>query len=176
MKTTITREEFDSLYRNYRNMIRGVAYEYEKDTSRVSDLMHDIFLAAWESRDTFKGESQAQTWLYAIARNVCANYVRDNIDRAPALVPESCLDPEYDEEGGVESWLEQHYIDVEDPEAILLAEENWLRGMDDLTPTEQRVYSLMWEQDLSAEESAQVLNVSRSTIDVHVHNIRGKLS
>lgn len=178
MKTpTITRKEFDKLYRRYRNMVRGVIYEYEKDTSVVSDLMHDVFLRAWERRDQYDPDkAQAQTWLHTIAQSVAANHVRDKTERSPEILSEWELGEEYAHVDYGESWLEQNYVDADDPEAMLIAEEEFLLAMQDLTPTEEVVYSLMWDEGLSADEVAERLKIARATVDVHVFNIRGKLS
>lgn len=42
----------------------------------VEDLMQDTYLRALRSVSTFRGESTVRSWLYAIARNTCADHVR----------------------------------------------------------------------------------------------------
>lgn len=66
----------------------------------LRDIVHDVFVAAWQSLDTFEGRSSHRTWLFGIAANVARN------SRARAFVrrevfevrdgPSSNDDPEQD--------------------------------------------------------------------------------
>jgi RNA polymerase sigma-70 factor (ECF subfamily) len=47
------------------------------DASTADDLTQDVFLRAHEAMDRFRGDSSVRTWLLAIARNVCADAVRN---------------------------------------------------------------------------------------------------
>ncbi|MDE5415648.1 RNA polymerase sigma factor [Alkalihalobacterium chitinilyticum] len=58
----------DDIYR-YILMLTG-------DHELAKDLMHDTFLKAFKSVDTFQGRSSDKNWLYQIARNVTIDYKR----------------------------------------------------------------------------------------------------
>ena len=49
---------------------------YLKDVHLAEDAVQDTFLKAWRSREQFRGESSAKTWLTRIAINVCKGYLR----------------------------------------------------------------------------------------------------
>ena len=49
---------------------------YLKDASLAQDAVQDTFLKAYRHLDHYRGESSEKTWLVAIARNVCRDYLR----------------------------------------------------------------------------------------------------
>lgn len=171
---TITRKDFDALFRKYRNMVRGIVYEYEKDPDRVPELVNDVFLRAWEKRDKFNGDSEPSTWLHTVAHNVCVNYLRDEVDRQPELLSEWAVGDETDGLQG-ESWLEQNAVDAADPESILIAQERIREGVDQLSEVEREVYETMYTLDYSATATADLLGMSRNAVDQAVHRIKQKI-
>lgn len=170
----LTEELFNKLYTENRNMVRQVVVEYENDPETVQELVQEVFARAWERRDQFRGEAQAGTWLYRIAANVGANHVRDVTERSPELVPEWALGPPHDDDSDG-SWLEQNYRDYDDPESLLIAEEEAMLGYANLSRQEEQVFNLMYIQGLSATEAAAELGIARATLDVVVHRIKKKM-
>lgn len=174
-KQRLTSELFDRLYRENANMVRQVVMEYENNAAIVQELVQETFAEAWASRNKFRGEAQAATWLYAIASNVCGKHVRDNVERAPEVLSEWQLAEERLDEYG-ESWLEQHSVEYDDPEALLIAEQEAALGYSDLSPQEEQVFDLMYVRDLSATETAEELGLERQTVYAITERIRKKIS
>ncbi len=48
-------------------------------TDLVDDLVQDVFLAAWESLPSFRGDSSARSWLLGIARHRVEDYYRSRL-------------------------------------------------------------------------------------------------
>lgn len=48
------------------------------DRETALDLAQEVFAKAFEKLDTFKGDSKFSTWLYAITRFHCLNYLKSN--------------------------------------------------------------------------------------------------
>jgi RNA polymerase sigma-70 factor, ECF subfamily len=68
--------------------------------SDLRDVVHDVFVAAWQSLDSFEGRSSHRTWLFGISANVARNrraraYVRRE-DYGEHPEPRSGADPERD--------------------------------------------------------------------------------
>ena len=61
------RSAFDTLYRRLERPLYRFLILKLNDPHRSSDLLHDVFLEVWRSAATFRGQSKAQTWIFAIA-------------------------------------------------------------------------------------------------------------
>jgi RNA polymerase sigma-70 factor, ECF subfamily len=56
-----------------------LATGYEVDQSRQEDLLQDIHVALWRSLATFKGQCALRTWVYRVAHNTAATYIRKRV-------------------------------------------------------------------------------------------------
>ena len=59
-------------------MIFNVALRYTRNYDDASDVSQEVFIKAYRSFDSFKGESKLSTWLYRITVNVCLDFARKN--------------------------------------------------------------------------------------------------
>ncbi|MGE3775677.1 MAG: RNA polymerase sigma factor, partial [Pirellulaceae bacterium] len=66
----------EELARDYADRLFSVARRFLHDEEDAADAVQDAFLAAWNARHTFQGESTVYTWLYRIVVNVCLMKVR----------------------------------------------------------------------------------------------------
>lgn len=171
-------QDFTRLFRRYRNMVRGIVYEYEKNNSVVPELVNQIFMIAWERRESYDGtRSEPQTWLGQIAHSTCKNYLRDEVERQPELVSESELGEEVDvSELEGDAWLDQHAYHLDDPESIAIAEEGIVLLPSELSQGEHDVWQAMYVDGLTAGETADLLGLAPSTVRTLVQRIRIKLS
>ncbi|GAB4420694.1 MAG: RNA polymerase sigma factor [Anaerolineales bacterium] len=68
-------QAFDALYRRHVNSVyRRVRYVIPE--TDVEDVTQEIFLAAFRSLKTFRGEAQFSTWLRTLTNNKVAEYYR----------------------------------------------------------------------------------------------------
>lgn len=66
--SAIVERHSEKIYWHIRNMV--LSHE------DANDLVQETFIKAWNSIDTFRGESQITTWLYRIAINVTLSHLR----------------------------------------------------------------------------------------------------
>ena len=72
-------------------------------TDLAEDLVQEVFLAAWERLQDFRGESPLESWLLGIARHKVGDHYRERLGRLVPLedVPqnssENALLPDWDE-------------------------------------------------------------------------------
>ena len=66
---------FDRLVERHRRQVYQVCYRFVSNHEDANDLAQDVFLRAYRSLRTFKGQSAFSTWLYRIAVNVSLNRV-----------------------------------------------------------------------------------------------------
>ena len=64
-------EVMDELFRRYRARVAQWCYRFTRDRQTALDLVQDIFIRAFRSLRSYRGDSRFSTWLYVITRNVC---------------------------------------------------------------------------------------------------------
>ena len=65
-----------------------------RDEGSAEDLIQDALLAAFKSRDRFKGESSELTWMTGILRNKIFEFYRRQAKEVPLAPSDEDLDPE----------------------------------------------------------------------------------
>jgi len=58
----------------------------------VDDLVQEVFIAAWENLDSFRGASPLRAWLLGIARHKIVDHYRRLLQSAQPLEPEAAED------------------------------------------------------------------------------------
>jgi len=58
----------------------------------VDDLVQEVFLAAWENLDTFRGDSSLRSWLLGIARHKVEDHYRKRLRELPLEDEDGRLD------------------------------------------------------------------------------------
>src|SRR5262249_5410248 len=65
-----SRDAFDELVRRHQAAIVSLAQVLTSDRGDPDDLAQEVFVRAWRSLRTFRGESLFRTWLHRVAINV----------------------------------------------------------------------------------------------------------
>ncbi len=88
-------ESFNDVIAHYGTRISHWCYRFTGDRDGASDMAQDVLLRAYRNFHTFRGDSHLCTWLYVIARNHCANVMRQRkrqtmplTDRLAASLPD----------------------------------------------------------------------------------------
>jgi RNA polymerase sigma factor (sigma-70 family) len=114
-----------------------------------------------EGRAHFDGRSSAKTWLFAVIRRTAQEHVRRGWLRVSLLERWQSLEPEW--------------APVSDPQTLLERSQDSARlrrALERLPRRQQEILHLVFYQDLTIEESAQMLNISLGTARTHFE--RGK--
>lgn len=100
------RAAFDVIVERHQRAIYRVCYRFSGTHADASDLAQDVFVRAYKSLRTFKGQASLATWLYRIAINVGLNHVSA---RKPATEPIALTrnDCAADAEGPVDAVLKE---------------------------------------------------------------------
>ena len=67
---------FESLMTAYENRIYTLALRSTGSEQDAADITQEVFLRAWKSLDTFRGDSSLSTWLYRVTSNLCVDFAR----------------------------------------------------------------------------------------------------
>jgi RNA polymerase sigma-70 factor (ECF subfamily) len=69
-------ESFRFLVENNMKKIFKLAYQYAGNHHDAEDISQEAFIRAYNSLNSFRGESSFSTWIYRIAINCCLNFKR----------------------------------------------------------------------------------------------------
>lgn len=135
------------------------------------DLTQETFLRVFKSRDTFRGESRLDTWIFQIARNIGLNEVRGR----KAQKREAAEVSLYDEAGfplAIPDELAPEPLDL-----VLGAEraQKLRDALEELPPQMRRCVELRLYQDLKYREIANLLGISIETVKAHLFQARQHL-
>ena len=82
---------FESLVTAYERRVYSLALRSTGSEADAADIAQEVFLRAYRSLDTFRGESGFSTWLYRITVNLCVDLARKN-NPAGSLDDEQALE------------------------------------------------------------------------------------
>ena len=165
-------EAFGELVALYEKKIYSFALGMLSDPDDAFDVSQDTFLKAYRSLGTFKGESSFYTWLYAICRNCCYDYIKQRTRRIKRNV--SLSEYENDDDGvavEIPDTSSQPDIILERNQAIELI----TQAVASLPEKHREIIVLRDFEDLSYEQIAAVLDISEGTVKSRLNRARVKL-
>lgn len=161
---------FETLVLEYEKNVYNIALRMTGNSEDAADMTQEAFIKAYNSLQSFRGDSKFSVWLYRIVSNVCLDFLRSK-NRRPTV----SLSVE-DDDG------EDAQLDVADesqsPELLLdrkLTRESVRRGLDSLPPDYRQILLLREIQGLSYDEIAQALSLEVGTVKSRIFRARKRL-
>ncbi|HMQ77357.1 MAG TPA: sigma-70 family RNA polymerase sigma factor [Flavobacteriales bacterium] len=168
-------DDMAALVKQYTRMLLSHARARLNDQTLAEDLVQQTFLAAWEGRTRFAGESSPRTWLFSILKNKIADHYRKHY-RDPQM---ASMDPEdverFDSDG---RWLPQHRPtdwqaeDAEDKETLFVVLANCL---DKLPETWRAAVEMKYLKECDAAAICQELGLSATHYWQQIHRAKLRL-
>lgn len=149
-------KEFLEQLKAHERIIHKVCRVYQDDAADREDLFQEIVCQAWRSYASFRSESKFPTWLYRVSLNTAITYFRRQRRRRSA-------DP-----ADIAMRLHPHDDPYAEQVGRLYAAINRLSGID-------KAIVLLYLEDCSYEEMADVMGLSRVNIGVRLNRIRKRL-
>ena len=161
---------FETLVLEYEKNVYNIALRMTGNSEDAADMTQEAFIKAYNSLQSFRGDSKFSVWLYRIVSNVCLDFLRSK-NRRPTV----SLSVE-DDDG------EDTQLDVADdsqsPELLLdrkLTRESVRRGLDSLPPDYRQILLLREIQGLSYDEISQALGLEVGTVKSRIFRARKRL-
>jgi RNA polymerase sigma-70 factor (ECF subfamily) len=183
--------EFSELAEPYRRELRVHCYRILGSLHDAEDMVQETMLRAWNRLDTYEGRASFRAWLYKIATNACLDLLDQRRRRVKRLLPNYLFAPA-DPGKPVEPpmteilWLEplpdEWLADssAANPEARYATHESislaFLTALQILPPRQRAVLILKDVLDWSAEEIADLLEATTSSVSSALHRARVTLS
>jgi RNA polymerase sigma factor (sigma-70 family) len=158
---------YERLVRKYRAPLARHLYRLVRDRNEVEDLLQEIFIKAFRSLPSFRGDFAFSTWLYRIATNHAIDYLRRKRLQTSSfgdLLPnrEQDREPEF---ADPEQRADRALWEQERRQLIQQA-------IDRLPPRYRQVIIMRHQQELSYEEIARQLNLPLGTVKAHIFRAR----
>lgn len=151
-----------SLFLRHRIRVYRFIRRTVSDPTLAEDLVSEVFLAAWQQAGRFKGHSLVSTWLLSIARHKAFTAIKrprfEQLDgEAAAAIPDPALDPEAE-------------IRERDRGTILR------RCLSALSPDHGEMIDLVYYQQKSINEIAEILEIPANTVKTRMFYARRRLA
>lgn len=148
----------------YSRPVFSLVVQIVSSTQDAEELVQDVFLKAFNSLHTYRGDSAFSTWLHRIAYNVSIGATRKRKQEF-AYIDEKAIDNVPDETA--DSLL----FPTDDEERIA----KLMQAIDRLKAEERALITFFYYQEKSIEEIAVITKISAANVKVRLHRIRKKL-
>jgi RNA polymerase sigma-70 factor (ECF subfamily) len=161
-------EAFAAIIERYRDqVVRYVRSKFDNH-DEVMDITQDVFMMAFESLGSFRGDSKFSTWLYSITVNYCKNY-RKRMNRVRTVSIEK------NEEENSEFQLADERQNTEqaiiDKDSLRIVKEELYRLPEDY----REILILRDIEGMSYNEISGILGITLSNVKVRIHRGREQL-
>lgn len=151
-------QAFEQLVNLYEKKVLNMCWYLLQNKEEAEDATQDVFIAIYQSKHLFKGESQLSTWIHRITTNKCLEYIR-KANRKKRFGIKVTIDESF-LSVGIESQLnpEEVMIERERSKAFYFAVQN-------LSENQRVAYSLHHFDDFSYKEISESMNLSLSAVE-----------
>lgn len=147
---------FDIIYKKYSRRLYGFVFRYTKQESDTEEIVQEVFIKVWKSRDKINIYSSFESFLFTVAHNATVNLLKKRATEQKYVEHVKSLqhvDETY------ELTDEIHYNELKDKFQSLLNE---------LSPRQREVFQLSREEGLTHKEIAEKLDISVYTVKNHL--------
>lgn len=152
------------VFDRYRDSVWHVAWSVARDVDDAEDVVSATFLRGVESIDQLREPERLRPWLLSIARRRALDRVRPSREREVATDPATAFADGFD----AGSDPDQSIAGLRREETVQLVED----AFEGLDPRDRAALELAERQEMSGEELAETLGVSRDNAYAMVHNAR----
>ena len=149
---------FYNLYERYCRRLYGFVFRYIKQKEDAEEIVQEVFVKIWESRNKIDAYSSFESFLFTIAYNTTISLLRKRTSEKKYLEHLQSLQHPDDLPDLID---EIHFNELNDRVQLLLNE---------LTPRQKEIYHLSREEGLSHDEIAKKLDISVNTVKKHMVN------
>lgn len=154
--STSDEKSFKLLFDNYNPRLLHYISRFTKCKEMAEELVLDVFMKIWTGRNIMNQVENFNAFLFKIARNKSIDFLRS-----------TAKDPKLKEL----LWQEIQLSSCEksdDPLLLHEFEEKVREVIFLLSPQRQKVFNLSRDQDLTHDQIARMLNISKSTVNIHL--------
>ncbi|WP_379085454.1 RNA polymerase sigma-70 factor [Pedobacter sp. UC225_65] len=145
---------FDELFVLYHDQLLAFAKQYVKQQESAEELTSELFVKIWLRRETLATVLNPEVYLFISIKNACLNLIRANKKRQQVFT-----EPPIDQP--MVQIPNAYNMGMEDKELVSLLD----AAVAALPAQRQMVFRLVKEQGLKCSEVAQILDISKRTVE-----------
>jgi RNA polymerase sigma-70 factor (ECF subfamily) len=166
-------DAFETLVCTRAGRMLATARRFLRSEQDAADAVQEAFILAFQGIGKFEGNSKLGTWLHRIVINACLMKIRSE-SRRPAMSLESLL-PSFDKTGHHAAPVGR-WRNAPDEQALTDETRALVRRSIDMLPDDFRSVILLRDiEELSTEETAQVLETTPGAVKTRLHRARQAL-
>lgn len=148
--------DFEQMVTQHDAFIRKVCFFYASDLDDFNDLRQEALVNLWRGFPKFRGDAKITTWIYRVCLNSCVSYFRKQKHNKNAVPIEQAAQLIADTDEKAEMLREMYKLI------------NCLNSSD-------KALIMLWLDEYSYDEMAQILGQPRNTVANRLHRIKGRL-
>jgi RNA polymerase sigma-70 factor (family 1) len=156
---------FEKLYNLYAGGLEKYILFITRSKETTEEIVQDSFLRLWQKRERLPELTSFRSYLYRIARNRALSYFRSlktrrlitELDDPTENARHMASAPGAHPEGADHLALYNQYYKIA------------LDAIDRLPPRKKEIFNLSLEEDLTLDEIAERLNLTKSTVKQHLY-------
>ncbi|MEN8122093.1 MAG: RNA polymerase sigma factor [Bacteroidota bacterium] len=157
-------DAFRFLVERHKTIVFNIVLQITRNNEDTEEVAQDVFLKAYQSLGSFKGDSKFSTWLYRIAYNMAISKIRKK------KIPVSNID----DFELADDEIKQVYDDFESVEN--LDKKKYLKkAIDQLSPEDSMIITLFYLNEHSIEEISELTDMGKSNVKVRLYRARKKM-
>lgn len=141
------------LYERYADAVYRYALSILRTPHLAEDVLQETMMAVWKSASNFKGHSKVLTWIFGITRNQAHSILRKESkgQRLPETDPSS---------------------EAHDPTKSMHVDLCVQDALETLSPSHREVMHLVFYENLTVRETAELLGIPTGTVKSRMHHAR----
>lgn len=147
---------FEKLFKEYAPKIYHFSLSYLHNTADSEGLVQDVFLKLWEKREMLNQSGNLKAFVFKVAINTIYDFIRrKNVENAFKDYVETNYDSATDN-----TWNEVIFNEMQSRLNVLIEQ----------FPTQRKkIFKLSKQEQLSNDEIAEKLNLSKRTVENHLY-------
>lgn len=159
-KTSMHAEaRFLELADRYSDVISRICYSFADNYADYQDLRQDTLINLWRGIGRFRGDADIATWVYRVTMNTCVSRWRSARSRRERFIPIDSATEAREAESAV------NRDDIERLHVLL-----------GTLPALDRSLIILWLEERTYEEIADIAGLKRNTVASRLRRIRGRLA
>lgn len=148
---------FEDILNTYEKKVYSFIYNMIRDQYAAQDITQDVFIKVYKNLFKYNSEYPIEPWIFKIAYNTTANYLKKNKNRKNEVELNEKIDDVYIYEDNIAR------IDIQ---------ESILKTMRSFRPDCKAIFALRIMEELTFEQIAEILGTTNASVKLKFYRYR----